>query len=628
MAIDFQAPTLVRARHLLETQGRFPGGALPGDISESWLRSLSHGLDPLGTSAEAMLSADEMLSARQRHADLIRFARPELELLFDQIAGSNFMIALGSPEGVVLDTLADVQFAETEAGRSVVPGSVWTEELRGTNAFGMCLATRRVAQVYGGEHFLRAHDYISCISAPIFDGQGNLAGVLDASSCMAGRQQHTAALVQMSASNIENCLMRSHHDNRIVLQFHPRAEYLGTLSVGMLVLKEDFTVHAINRKGELFLTWFPDLVGESFDRIFESRFEDVAHRLAQGETLRLRDRMGSAISIRAVANRASFALAGRLRPAMGAATITLGGQRELDGNPFKDIVIEDPELRQRLHPLPEAARRATPICLVGESGTGKEIVARLAHAASGRGGPFIVLDGRVLDEADFTTAFFGLPGGEPGLLAQASGGSLFLDELTALPIAAQATLARVLDSSEYRHPMSGALLHTDVMLLAASSEDLDAAAGDGRLLPALRYRIDGLRIALPPLRDRADLNALALRFAQSVRPGIALAEDAAACLKAHDWPGNMNELRAVVTRAALRGDGNTLRARDLEELLPALLEKEAEPGPCRQCAGVPWKEQQCRTIQRTVSRHGGNVSAAARALGMSRTTVYKHLTTH
>lgn len=627
MAIDFQAPTLVRARHLLETQGRFPGGALPGDISESWLRSLSHGLDPLGKSTEAMLSADEMQTTRQRHADLIRFARPELELLFDQISGSNFMIALGSPEGVVLDTLADVQFDETEAGRSVVPGSVWTEELRGTNAFGMCLATRRPAQVYGGEHFLRAHDYISCISAPIFDGQGNLAGVLDASSCMAGRQQHTAALVQMSASNIENCLMRSRHDRRIVLQFHPRAEYLGTLSVGMLVLEEDFTVHAINRKGELFLTWFPDLVGESFDRIFESRFEDVAHRLAQGETLRLRDRMGSAISIRAVANRASFALAGRLRPSREA-TATLGGYSEADGNPFKDIVIDDPELRQRLRPLPEAARRVTPICLIGETGTGKEIVARLAHAASERGGPFIVLDGRVLDEADFTTAFFGLPGGEPGLLAQASGGSLFLDELTALPIAAQATLARVLDSSEYRHPVTGALLRTDVMVIAASSEDLDAAIRDGRLLPALRYRIDGLRIVLPPLRDRADLEALALRFARSVRPGIALAGDAMALLKAHDWPGNMNELRAVVTRAALRAEDSTLGAGDLEDLLPALADQDTEPGPCKQCAGVPWKEQQCRTIQHTVSRHDGNVSAAARTLGMSRTTVYKHLTTH
>ncbi|MCR8548835.1 sigma 54-interacting transcriptional regulator [Salipiger sp. P9] len=468
--MSFHTTALDRARYQLETQGRFPGGALAGDISDSWLRSLSHGLDPLGRAAKLMLTPDRMRETTQRHEELIRFARPELELLFDQIAGSHFMIALGSPDGVVLDTLSDTDFAATEAGRTVVPGSVWTEELRGTNALGLCIATRRLAQVYGGEHFLRDHSGVSCISAPIFDGRGNLAGVLDASSCTAARQQHTAALVQMSASNIENCLLHAAHDTRVVLQFHPRGEYLGTLSVGMLVLEEDFRIHAVNRRGEMFLTGFPELIGENFDRIFEQRFEDVAHRLAQGETLRLRDRMGSAVSVRAVANRASFALAGRLRSWAPDPEPTRAAPAAPSRNPFKDVVIEDAELRRRLAALPRAARRLTPISIHGETGTGKEVVARLAHAASEREGPFVVLDGRMLREADFSAAFFGAGEEAPGLLERASGGSLFLDEVTALPLPAQATLARVLDSGEYRHPASGALLRCDVFVVAASGE--------------------------------------------------------------------------------------------------------------------------------------------------------------
>ncbi len=185
--MDVHMSALSRARHQLETQGRFRGDALPEDITNSWLRSLSHGLDPLAHSPRLILSQQEFLATRQKHADLVRFARPELELLFDQIAGSNFMIALGSSQGVVLDTLCDAHFAETKAGAQVIPGSLWTEDLRGTNAMGVCLATRRPAQVYGGEHFMRAHGDVSCISAPIFDGTGGLAGILDASSMSAVR---------------------------------------------------------------------------------------------------------------------------------------------------------------------------------------------------------------------------------------------------------------------------------------------------------------------------------------------------------------------------------------------------------------------------------------------------------
>jgi transcriptional regulator of acetoin/glycerol metabolism len=624
LAVELQTTALMRARHMLESQGRFPGGALPGDIADSWLRSLSHGLDPLARAERLRLTDGALREAQTRHADLIRFARPELELLFDQIAGSNFMIALGSPEGVVLATLADTQFAETDAGRCVIPGSVWTEELRGTNALGLCLITRRPAQVYGGEHFLRVHSDVSCISAPIFDGRGGLAGMLDASSRSTVRQQHTAALVQMSAANVENCLIRSAHDRRIVLQFHPRPEYLGTLSVGMLVLDEDFTVHAVNRRGELFLAGLRGLLGAGFEAIFEQRFETVALRLVQGETLRLRDRMGSAVSMRCVANRASFALAVRLAPVPAPSpppSPAPAPAPEAARNLFRDIVIEDERLVQRLRPLPEAARQRRPILIRGETGTGKEMVARLAHAAANRAGPFVAVEARMLAAEEAETAFFGRPGGSPGLLAQAAAGTLFLDEVTLLPLRVQAALARLLDLGEYRHPLDGALQVCAPLLIATTTGSLAEAMAAGRLLPGLRFRLEGFALDLPPLRERSDLAALALRFARSVRGEIGFAPGVAARLGAHDWPGNLHELKSVMVQAALRAAAELTPA-DLAGLLP---EAPAEPaGSCAGCSGVPWKEAQCRSIRGAVAREG-SITQAARALGMSRTTVYKHL---
>ena len=610
--MELHTTALSRARRQLETQGRFPGGALPGDIADSWLRSLDHGLDPLGRAERLVRGSTELAEARTRHADLIRFARPELELLYDQIAGSNFMIALGSPEGMVLETLTDTQFADTEAGRSVIPGSVWTEDLRGTNALGLSLTTRRPAQVYGGEHFLRAHADVSCISAPIFDGRGALAGVLDASSGSTVRQQHTAALVQMSASNIENCLIRAGHDRRIVLQFHPRPEYLGTLSVGMLVLDDDLTIHAVNRRGAVFLTGISQIIGAAFDQLFESRFQDVQARLVQGETLRLRDRFGSAVSMRCVANRASVALAGR----------NVARDAPEPRNLFRDVVIDDPALLHQLRAMPAAARRGTAIAITGETGTGKEIVARLAHAASCRTGPFVTCDARLVAEPDFLTLFLGTGPEAPGLLAEASGGSLFLDEVTALPPLAQTALARVLDLGEYRRPGQAMVLRTDVLVRSASTEPFDAAVAAGRLLPALRFRLEGFGIHLPALRDRSDLVPLVERFARSIRPDIAVETEAVGRLFGHTWPGNLHELRSVVTRAALTATGPLLTAAHFPDFGPVSGD---DPGVCPQCQGIPWKEQHCRAIRHRVDASLGNVALAARHLGMSRTTVYKHM---
>ena len=207
-------------------------------------------------------------------------------------------------------------------------------------------------------------------------------------------------------------------------------------------------------------------------------------------------------------------------------------------------------------------------------------------------------------------------------MAEASGGSLFLDEVTALPPLAQTALARVLDLGEYRRPGQSAVLRTDVLVLSASTEPFATAAATGHLLPALRFRLEGFGIHLPPLRDRTDLVPLVERFARSVRPDIAVETEAMGRLFAHTSPGNLHELRSVVTRAALTCEGPLLTAMDFPDFGPASGDDAAI---CPQCHGVPWKEQQCRAIRHRVDASLGNVALAARQLGMSRTTIYKHM---
>lgn len=154
----------------------------------------------------------------------------------------------------------------------------------------------------------------------------------------------------MSASNIENSLIRSGHDHRIVVLFSPRPEYPGTLSVGMLALDEDSRIHAVNRRGSHFLTGFGPPIGANFTQVFESDFTTFARRLMTGETLRVRDGMGSAVSMRCVADRATFAMAGR-----GGTTPAPAARPAPDL--YRDVVINDSVLRQALAALPAAAQR-------------------------------------------------------------------------------------------------------------------------------------------------------------------------------------------------------------------------------------------------------------------------------
>lgn len=630
------ATGLARARHMLESSGRFPGGALPRDIADSWLRSLEHGLDPLARSDALVLEQTDLDRVRERHGQLLRFARPEMELLYDQISGSNFMIALGSPDGVVLDTLSDRQFQDTDAGRAVIPASVWTEAVRGTNALGLSIATGRPAQVYGGEHFYRCHADVSCISAPIHDGRGGIAGILDASSGFSARQQHTAALVQMSAANIENGLLRADNDSRIVLQFHPRAEYLTTLSAGILVLEDDFTLRSVNRKGVKLLAGIDDLIGRPFEAVFEKRFEEIAGALVRGETLRLRDRLGSTVTMRCVANRRAFRLAGgQSRRPPGPPPPAPSQLRPAPAQPACPPplhVAEDAGLRDQFALLPEVLRRGLPVHLIGETGTGKELAARHVHAASGRRGEFVPVNCGAVPDSLFVSELFGYAegaftdgrkGGADGLALAADGGTLFLDEVADIPPAAQSALLRFLDAHEVRRVGETRVRTVDVQIVSATNIDLAEAVAQGRFRRDLMYRLQGYVIALPRLADRSDFAELVAHLLSAIDPQQSIDPDAVALLRRRPWPGNIRELKAVLTMLSIRAAGAPIDAALVGAA--ARTEPMAADDPCPHCAGVYWKERQCRLIRDTIRQADGNISEAARQLGLSRTTLYKHL---
>jgi transcriptional regulator with PAS, ATPase and Fis domain len=269
--------------------------------------------------------------------------------------------------------------------------------------------------------------------------------------------------------------------------------------------------------------------------------------------------------------------------------------------------------------LARVAGSVAPVWIAGESGTGKELAARAIHASSGRAaGAFVAVNCAALPENLVESELFGVERGaytgamktRAGAFAQAHGGTLLLDEIGELPLAAQAKLLRALETGEVQPVGGERRIRVDVRVLCASWRDLEAEVEAGRFRHDLLHRLWVLRADLPPLRERAgDIvpmlrEMLGREHADHLFPDPTLL----ARLLAHAWPGNVRELRNCVARAVAADEAHAMLPR------PARVGVERRKGSGRES-----------TVRHAIDQHRGNRARTARALGVSRSTLYRWL---
>ena len=293
--------------------------------------------------------------------------------------------------------------------------------------------------------------------------------------------------------------------------------------------------------------------------------------------------------------------------------------------------------------LSRVAECEAPVLLLGESGVGKELAARFVHDRSARAGkPFVAINCAAVPEALFETelfghekgAFSGCAGQKKGLFQMADGGTLFLDEVAEIPPLLQAKLLRVLESGEFRRVGGTQQIKVDVRVVSATNRDLARRVDDKRFRQDLYYRLAGIEVALPPLRERRDdIPALAKvlleRMARPGQPACHLDRSAAQRLKRHPFPGNVRELRNLLQRAAVQCQAGVIRTTDLgldEESAhhpsttgaPADVQPE-DPAPKR------LKDVERDHIRNLLDQHGGHRRTVAELLGVTERTLYRKI---
>jgi len=301
-----------------------------------------------------------------------------------------------------------------------------------------------------------------------------------------------------------------------------------------------------------------------------------------------------------------------------------------------DLIAESPVMRPVLELMERIAPSDANVLVTGEHGTGKEVAARWIHAASARRDrSFVIVNVGGLSEGVFESELFGHVRGaftdaktdRAGRFELADGGTLFLDEIANITLAQQARMLRVLQTGELERVGSSQTRKVDARVIAATNADLRVEVAAGRFREDLLFRLNTIEVRLPPLRERReDILPLAQYFLRrhAQRYGKSLtgfSNEAIAVLRGYEWPGNVRELDHALERAVLLSRMDTIQPSDFALTPPQTAPRAAGPDP----SAMPLDELEREAIRQALARFDGNVSLAAKALGVSRSALYRRL---
>jgi sigma-54 dependent transcriptional regulator, acetoin dehydrogenase operon transcriptional activator AcoR len=619
-------------------------------VRNSWSRCLNnYALDPQETRRPNSVERADLQERRERLGVLLSIARIEMEALSRLMRHSEYSIMLTDRDGVILSYLGDTAFSVTARRSGFREGVLWSEQQMGTNGMGTCLTARRPVVIHRADHFLAQNTQLTCSAAPIFDMRGELVAALDISGASCSPQSHTLALVELAAQNVENRALLSACSEFHVVRFHRCAEFVSTPGEGVLAFDDQGVVRGANRAALKLLEHreHDTLCGQPVDQVLDTSLAALLRLAGQ------RSYPAEALSAKSSQRRWFASVHAPVDSARRASVVSMGAAAaEADGTAaghdsrgsLDCLYSADPAMRHNVEVLRRVIDRDISVLLLGETGTGKGYCARAIHNASSRAGkPFVTVNCAAIPETLIESELFGhKPGaftgatreGGMGRILQANGGTLFLDEIGDMPLALQTRLLNVIEDREVMPLGGNKVVSVDVRVISATQHHPLELIAKGEFREDLYYRLNGITVRLPPLRQRRDCAELIRKLLGSEAGGAAIEIDPALLerLVRHSWPGNVRQLRNVLrTMLALRGSDVLTLADFNEEWLAG--------GPAADSPGEPQRllngdgesalsDAERDALRRMLETCQWNVSAAAARLHISRRTIYRKIHRH
>ena len=678
-SVEARSMSLQEARSLYFGRGELPESLLDQNVLRSWERCRQAGLDPARVECGEP-NARGVTEARERNRTLISHAQPVLEHLFEQIRNSHSMVILADARGMVLQSYGDADFLSQAEQVALRPGASWHEFERGTNAIGTALAERGAVNVFGSEHFFEGNAFLTCSASPIQDAQGRLMGVLDISSDYRAFQRHSLGLVRMSSRIIEKRLFESEFAHQGLLSFHSRPDHVGSLCEALLAISPDGDLLGADQAAlELLGLRREDLPRRHYSMLFDVPLSTLIDRARRDPSslIAISGRNGERFYARLRGNFGSMApTAQALVDGKGerlASPASSAGRARQEAEPaapagaklrltLQSLATGDERLQAAIDKGTRILGRDIPILIQGESGAGKEMFAKAFHNSGPRAnGPFVALNCAAIPETLIESELFGYSGGAftgarkegaVGKIQQAHGGTLFLDEIGDMPLSLQARLLRVLQERCVTPLGTNKSIPVDITLVCATHRRLKEEVARGGFREDLYYRLNGLCINLPSLRERSDIESLIEKLLiHEAGPDrqVQVSHKVMEAFLQYRWPGNIRQLNNVikVAIALLDDDEKSIETWHLpDDIFEEIGEIAGQPAglhtavpmgmapvdaavtPRAASAAVGMgrlEEIERDMIQRTLEAENGNISSAARRLGISRNTLYRKL---
>ncbi|NMZ08469.1 MULTISPECIES: sigma-54-dependent Fis family transcriptional regulator [Pseudomonas] len=599
-----------------------PAPLLPHDtiIQDSWRRCRAFGLDHQSAPSFDQLPAEGISQLLESQHALVQTTHQEVLPYYENIlSNSNCLIMLADNQGQVLTSWGTQRFIEPKLARGFSAGASWRERSTGTNAIGTALACAQAVHIEHDEHFLKANRFMTGSAAPIFDANREIIAVLDVSSDSYLPPSHTLGMVKMMSQTVENRLILNlFGGEHFQLTFNTGLNNLDSQWAGLLIFDESGQVLSANRRAD-------NLLGISLSRVMiDSLFKvSLLELLNQPEGLPFALQAAGSNRFQCLLKRPKQAPV-QARVFSEPAAVPIG---------LKTLHFGDSRVEKAVRQAERLLEKDIPLLIHGETGVGKEVFVKALHQASSRSQQaFIAVNCAAIPAELVESELFGYEKGaftganqkgSIGLIRKADKGTLFLDEIGDMPLPTQARLLRVLQERCVQPVGSSELFPVDLRIISATNRSLREQVQIGRFREDLYYRIGGLTLELPPLRERSDKQALFKQLWQQHREPTqwaGLSTEVLALFERHPWPGNLRQVSSVMQVALAMAEDQPIRPEHLPDDFFVDLGQASPSTP-----PVMGDLDDSQNLQQRLAAVGGNISHLARELGVSRNTLYKRL---
>jgi transcriptional regulator of acetoin/glycerol metabolism len=617
----------------------------------------------------------QMNQALEENRFLYQHAAPIMETLYHQIANTQSMVLLTARSGMILHSLGDDDFLEKASQVALRPGVDWSEKSKGTNAIGTALTEEHAVVVHGEQHFLAANRFLTCSCTPIFDPYGKVIGALDVTGDHRSYHQHTMALARMSAQMIENHMFAAVFPKEVIVRFHSRAEFLGTLMEGLAVFTAEGRFVTANRSAQFqlglsinalgahtFSSLFGSAISQFHDRTRAAGVRPVTLCMHNGVTVCCLSDLKARRSFDVMDFKQMESAPEALVPTAQAKPAASAPSHKESLSSLRYLDTGDAQVSAVIQKLYKIRGRDIPVMILGETGTGKDLLAQAIHNDSPRAGNnFVSVNCASIPETLIESELFGYEEGaftgakrkgSVGKVLFANGGTLFLDEIGDMPKHLQARLLRVLQERKVSPLGAGKEVEVDVAVICATNKNLKEMIARGEFREDLYYRLNGLVVRLPALRERQDMEVVTRKILASVCHSVTpmgISAEVMDLFHQFPWPGNFRQLFNLLrTAVVMAGCTEEIQLQHLPDdfldevqmadlVLPRttlsqvdLSQKATEPMKelLRETAPLRFESTKLENVAldamaQALRNCGGNVSVAAKMLGVSRNTIYR-----